>query len=313
MVARQLVRRYAHNNQIAADVADQEIVLHYALGLLNNAGLLGRTLDGSTGPLLLKGGTALRKCWFGSQGRFSQDIDLDAPHRNGFEEAVEAALIDSSPFHEIGFSFVRTRWSQDERENFSGTVAYEHPAGQGRFELQISYRLYPVLAPRELHLAEQEYFKRVEFQAPVLYGLDPYEMIAEKLMACNRRQGGSAKDVYDLYLWASTAFDHDLLRTVAVLKAWTDKRRAPRFDPDAFLSILQPSQFRWEDLHGLVPRHRHDDRAHICRQVRERFAFLCQLSEQERELLEDQSAHREPKLYDTLHDTARQLAYSVPR
>jgi hypothetical protein len=35
MVAPQLIRRYAYNQRIDLQVADQEIVLHYALGLLN--------------------------------------------------------------------------------------------------------------------------------------------------------------------------------------------------------------------------------------------------------------------------------------
>ena len=42
MIPLQLVRRYAHNQQVAFEVADQEIVLHYALGLLNQAQLVGR-------------------------------------------------------------------------------------------------------------------------------------------------------------------------------------------------------------------------------------------------------------------------------
>jgi hypothetical protein len=41
--------------------------------------------------------------------------------------------------------------------------------------------------------APQPYFTRVECAIPTLYGLDPYEMIGEKIMACNRRVGGSAK------------------------------------------------------------------------------------------------------------------------
>jgi hypothetical protein len=61
MIPPQLVRRYAHNQQVELEVADQEIVLHYALGLLNDAQLTGRLEDGSVGPLLFKGGTALRK------------------------------------------------------------------------------------------------------------------------------------------------------------------------------------------------------------------------------------------------------------
>ena len=34
-------------------------------------------------------------------------------------------------------------------------------------------------------------------------------MIGEKIMACNRRLGGSAKDIYDLYLWAARPFSRE--------------------------------------------------------------------------------------------------------
>jgi hypothetical protein len=66
--------------------------------------------------------------------------------------------------------------------------------------------LDPILPARELILQEQSYFAKVreECGVPRLFGLDPYEMIGEKIMACNRRQGGSSKDVYDLDLWAGT-------------------------------------------------------------------------------------------------------------
>lgn len=65
MLARQLVRQYAAGQGIAMEVADQEVVLHYALAFLNEAGLIGyRADDDAPGPLLFKGGTALRKCVF---------------------------------------------------------------------------------------------------------------------------------------------------------------------------------------------------------------------------------------------------------
>src|SRR3954469_1975370 len=97
MVARAFVRQYAVSQQIAEDVADQEIVLHYALALMNDVGLVGLGADGkAAGPLLFKGGTALRKCVFGSTGRFSQDIDLDATADSGFESEIEAAFADAA-------------------------------------------------------------------------------------------------------------------------------------------------------------------------------------------------------------------------
>jgi hypothetical protein len=125
-----------------------------------------------------------------------------------------------------------------------------------------------VLASRDLTLVTQEYLQRVEFRAPTLHGLDPYEMIGEKIMACNRRQGGTAKDIYDLYLWAGRPFDSELVRRVATLKARTDQRSSPRFDPEQFLTMIEPRGFRWTDLNGLVPRNQHANRERICRKVR---------------------------------------------
>jgi hypothetical protein len=165
-----------------------------------------------------------------------------------------------------------------------------------------------VLNSRDLILLDQEYLSRVEFLSPVLHGLDPYEMIGEKIMATNRRQGGSAKDVYDLFLWSAKVFDIALVRRVAVLKAWTDQRPHPRYDPAALLEILEPRNFRWEDLNGLVPRNQHQQRELICHQVRERFAALAEPDETEQQMLDDQLAHREHRLYDQAVAEAQALA-----
>jgi Nucleotidyl transferase AbiEii toxin, Type IV TA system len=170
-----------------------------------------------------------------------------------------------------------------------------------------------VLEPRVLTLVPQGYFARVECGVPHLFGLDPYEMIGEKLMACNRRLGGSAKDVYDLYLWTQRPFDAELVQRLAVLKAWTDRRRQPRFDLESFLARIQPASFRWEDIQQLVPRGLTTDRQAICDAVRERFAFLTQLQPDERLLLDDQTAHRETGLFSQLRADARACAATVPR
>ena len=163
MVPLAIVRQFAAGQQIGVDVADQEIVLHYVLELLNETGLTGSRDGGAPGPLLFKGGTALRKCVFGQTGRFSQDIDMDAAHHNGFEADIEAAFNAHSPFHGITFAIPNFRYS--EGGNFSGRVAYQHPNGAGAFELQISYRLDPILRPVDLPLVDQPYFRHVEFPA----------------------------------------------------------------------------------------------------------------------------------------------------
>ncbi len=89
MVPLAIVRQYAAGQQIGVDVSDQEIVLHYVLELLSEAGLTGKMHREESGLLLFKGGTALRKCIFGQMGRFSQDIDMDAAHENGFERPLK--------------------------------------------------------------------------------------------------------------------------------------------------------------------------------------------------------------------------------
>jgi uncharacterized protein len=314
MITQAFVRQFAAGQKIDLDVADQEVVLHYALARLNEIGLLGYSPGKQTpGPLLFKGGTALRKCIFGSTGRFSQDIDLDATHKNGFEEAVEAAFQPSQPYFGIEFALPRFRYSSD--DNFSGTVEYRHTNGGGAFELQISYRLDPILEPVDLRLQEQPYFAKAgeECGVPRLFGVDPYEMIGEKIMACNRRQGGSSKDVYDLDLWAQRPFDARLVRHLAVLKAWTDRRGQPSYDPTALLAAIEPQNFRWSDISGLVPRNLASDPEQICERVRGRFGFLAELDAAERTLLEDQVAHREHDLFAQLRDQARRLAAEIRR
>jgi len=155
---------------------------------------------------------------------------------------------------QIDLSLLNFRYSQV--GNFGGTVGYRHDSSEGSFELQISYRLDPILDPVGLTLQRQPYFKQAEAECgvPRLFGLNPYEMIGEKVMACNRRVGGSSKDVYDLDLWARRPFDERLARRLAVLKAWTDQRGQRHFDPEALLAAIRPENFRWTDIAGLVPR-----------------------------------------------------------
>lgn len=312
MLSNALIRQYASGQQVSPAVAGQDIVLHYVLTLLNERELLGRpAAGGPPGPLLFKGGTALRKCVFGSIGRFSEDIDLEAGAKNGFEAEIEAIFDEG--YHGIRFAFTEVRYSTE--ENFSGTVAYSHDHGEGAFELQISYRQSLILPTVNLHIAQAHYHSRVECGTPVLHGLDPYEMIAEKLMATSRRMGGSGKDVYDLDLWASKPFDEPLVRRLAVLKAWTDRRHDPRYNPEELLAAIVPASFRWTDLKGLVPREQTDkpaEQQRICNAVRTRFAGLAYLSPDEQTLLADQTSHRHPKLFEKLAAQAVEMRHELP-
>jgi hypothetical protein len=209
MVPAQLIRRYARNQQVDLRVADQEIVLHYALALLNQVDLVGVGTDGRRGTLLFKGGTALRKCLFGTGGRFSQDIDLDAPHADGFEAQVEAAFVDHTPFHGIDLSFAKTRWSDDEHENFSGTVAYQHEHEALRFA-------HDFRVPFDNNLSERD-LRMVKLQ--------------QKISGCWRTNEG-AERFLAIRSYLSTATKQgqrplDVLRALATGQPWLPQAAGP--------------------------------------------------------------------------------------
>lgn len=103
------------------------------------------------------------------------------------------------------------------------------------------------------------------------------------------------------------------MRRLAVLKAWTDRRGQPSYDPPALLAAIEPQNFRWSDISGLVPRNLANDPEQICERVRGRFGFLAELGEDERALLSDQVAHREHQLFAQLREEARELAVKIHR
>lgn len=112
MIAQAFVRQFAAGQKIDLDVADQEVILHYALARLNEIGLVGYQPGEQTpGPLLFKGGTALRKCIFGSTGRFSQEVA-----QREATQAVHSSR--SKPDSPNGGSpvWLGSRWSAADRE-----------------------------------------------------------------------------------------------------------------------------------------------------------------------------------------------------
>jgi hypothetical protein len=69
MLTRPQIQRYAAESGLRdVMIAEKEVVLTYLLQLLSERRILSR--------LAFKGGTCLRKMYFGSQGRFSTDLDF---------------------------------------------------------------------------------------------------------------------------------------------------------------------------------------------------------------------------------------------
>jgi hypothetical protein len=143
----------------------------------------------------------------------------------------------------IAFAF-EDYYKTDGDTSFGGDVLYRHAWNSaGRFRLQVSLRERPTLPVVARAMQAQSYFSHLEFPAFTVRALQPIEMIAETMRAAFQRV--KVRDLYDLYRFAATRFDGELLRGLVALKLW--QVRDP-FDPDAFFTKLRAGTYDWDDL-----------------------------------------------------------------
>jgi len=192
------------------EVLERDYVLSWILAALSQVPELGETLA-------FKGGTALKKCYFGDY-RFSEDLDFTAldtaPRDTGLQEALvrvgEATVRLARAYAPLEFELKRYR----ERD--------PHPAGQEAFTLHVRLPwhreggirtrvlieitrdeelLWPAVRRRILH----GYGEELDFEVQT-YAVE--EIVAEKLRALlqqaarMRARGWSrsrARDIYDLW------------------------------------------------------------------------------------------------------------------
>jgi len=253
--------------------------------------------------LAFKGGTYLRKMIFGSSGRFSEDLDFtidsDRP-----EDDVLLDLIESLNREHYGISFVLDEYYKtDSDTSFGGDVKYSHAWNDaGRFRLQVSIRERPTLPVLPMEMKHQTYFNHLEIDLFEVRSLQVIEMIAEKVRAAYQRV--KVRDLYDLYCFAATPFDGELLRRMTVLKLW--QARDP-FDPNVFFEKLRSGIYDWEDLRRLIRTSDLIEPDKIIRSVEGRFAVLHQLTELEQQLIADSKIGWNEPLANRLRSEIRTL------
>jgi predicted nucleotidyltransferase component of viral defense system len=182
--------------------------LHYA-GILDN--------------LAFKGGTALRKLYAGTAGRFSLDLDFSTADIGTNPDDVLTDLITSVDGLEIG----PFRYGVLERRG-KWTLLYSHPFGGNTSSLQSKIDLTPPpwLEPikrgwRPLPIHQQY----GDLPLPEIKVIRIEENLAEKIARLNRTT--TARDMYDLFWLARNPtivgnLDKRLIRRLAILKIWTD-------------------------------------------------------------------------------------------
>lgn len=283
MIGKKLVDRYAHQSGVRDQlVAEREVVLTYALGLLREAGALDH--------LAFKGGTCLRKVVFGSTGRFSEDLDFTL--RTDDDQTALTAIYEAFHREHYGVAFSLPNDWYETDDGFGMEVSYRHAWNSaGKFRLQVSSRETPTLIVSERPMVEQVYFQDLEFAPFQIPTLEPIEMAAEKVRAAFQR--AKVRDLYDLFLLAKPSLQGDLLRGLVVLKLWQVR---DAFDPETFFSRLRGRAYDWDDLRRLLrPADRIDANA-IVEAIEFHFRALNDLSELDLEVVADakKGAHNEP-------------------
>ena len=275
MIPRNVANRFANVMGVDLHLAQQEIVLVYALGALAEHGVLDR--------LVFKGGTYLRTMVTGDVGRLSEDLDFT---NQGLpedpEEELRAAF--APGFHGVAFRLVDPY--RTARRNWACQVRYRHAWDEGQFRLEISYRESPLLPPRRWAPLAQPYFAALPFVPPEIPCLRVEEALAEKLRAIQQR--ATERDLYDAIRYAHKGFDATLVRLLAVAKLWSE--REP-FDPDRILTILSQGRKEWPDLDRLIGRARRRSWNHEAAEAALRFRFLRDLSPFELALNADVRRH----------------------
>lgn len=296
MIADKFVDLHARNSGVRDKlVAERDVVLTYALHALHDAGVAAH--------LAFKGGTCLRKTVFGSAGRFSEDLDFTLDAR-GADDDVLVRLVEAfnREHHGVGFSF-DAYYKTDGDTSFGGEVLYRHAWNSaGRFRLQVSLRERPTLPVTLRRMKPQAYFAYLEFEPFAVRSLDVVEMAAEKVRAAFQR--AKVRDLYDLHRFATTPFDGEVLRRLAVLKLW--QVRDP-FDPDAFFARLRGGDYDWDDLGRLIRTTDRVEATAVLASIETRFGVLRSLSELERQLVADSRGGRNEPLAERLRTEIRSL------
>jgi len=281
MLERKHINFYARSSQVREEIAERDITLTYVLHILSESIL---------SQLAFKGGTCLKKTYFGKTGRFSMDLDFTSLNipleelRNKLQQSLH-----NKSYYGIDFEITDENVGS---ESYLAVLNYKHEWNPGsEFELQVSYREQPILPIEKLPLIEEMYFKFCEFQSFPVKCLQKDELLAEKIRATFQRI--RSRDLYDLYLFSKRHYNKDIVKTLAVIKCWNAK---DPLNPELLLDRVAKADYNWEDLQWLVRKGSLPSQKNMVKAVLKEYAFLKDLNDSLLKIIEDSKAHREKEL-----------------
>lgn len=165
--------------------------------------LVGLSRSSLREQLAFKGGTALKRCYFGDY-RFSEDLDFTLASQTP-PEAILAALEDV--YDEVqrasGVAFRYSRGDRRAHQNsYTFYLAYEGPLPAAsprevKVDITVSERLVRPLEERAVLRGYPEYADIPEDGFIRVYALE--EIAAEKVLALTDRARNEPRDLYDLW------------------------------------------------------------------------------------------------------------------
>lgn len=295
VIPKRFVDLFAHNSQVGRDVAERDIILSYALKVLEAGGLLKH--------LAFKGGTCLRKTLFGTTGRFSMNLDFTALRfgPTGWEARIDE-LFEGRTHHGISFRVDAVRAEQRRGiVSYGCDLKYEHEWNSDTVKVQISLRERPVLEVIGCEILGDSYWRFMEFAPFSVPCLRTEELLAEKIRAALERT--RSRDLFDLFLFAGRPYNRKVTRALAVEKAWNARLV---FQPDRLLKKVQQEEYDWDDLETLLPTRRLPSRKAVVRRVIKEYSYLLDLEDELRRISDDARSHR-------LSDEVERLRRNVRR
>ena len=184
--------------RVPEDVVERDYCLAWLLASLAASPLAGK--------LAFKGGTALKRCYFGDY-RFSEDLDFTLLEPIGFGD-LKAGLeaVYSLTREDSGIAFAFDREDRHKHGNsFTFYLRYEGPLPRANdVKVDITLRellVFPVL-PREVLRGYAEYVDLPAGRMIQVYSLE--EIAAEKIVALADPARNEPRDLYDLWYLTQT-------------------------------------------------------------------------------------------------------------
>ncbi len=202
--------------------------------------------------LAFKGGTALKRCYFGDY-RFSEDLDFTLTAEAPFDlirRELDPVFAEVSRSGGVSIRFAHED-TQAHQNSYTSYLSYEGPlqptarAKEVKVDITIKEEIVFPLESRKVLRAYPEYQDLPEDAEIVTYSLD--EIATEKVVALLDAARNEPRDLYDL--WFLSSYGHvDLGRlTHAIEKKWAFRKRKPA---DA-REVLASKEARYKKLWGV--------------------------------------------------------------